>query len=63
MHAPRRVAKGPAPVKALRSGAIQSYDYYWVQRRTVRGRKQVRIVRLATDAHGTPLRASVVQSS
>jgi hypothetical protein len=53
----------PAAPKALGSKRVQSYDYYWVQRRMVRGRKQVQIVRLATDARGTPLRASVVQST
>ncbi|MBI5534792.1 MAG: hypothetical protein HY898_18850 [Deltaproteobacteria bacterium] len=60
--APLRAA-GPGRRRSTPSTSHAIYQYYWSGRREVAGHKQIRLVRIETDAKGNVLRTSMVHSS
>lgn len=53
----RAAAAAPSP------GARRSLEYYWSGRRMKDGHKQIRLVKVETDAAGRVVRTAVVHSS
>jgi hypothetical protein len=56
------VRRKAVPARASAIKGRESFEYYWSGRRERQGRKEIRLVKVETDAQGNVLRSSVVHS-